>query len=58
MQAALSRACALLDCDKPCFGRHGAAVGGGERLALLADIVIASRDAYSTSGYSKLGAQP
>jgi 2-(1,2-epoxy-1,2-dihydrophenyl)acetyl-CoA isomerase len=33
-------------------------VGGGLALALLADIVIASRDAYFMSGYSKLGALP
>ena len=37
---------------------NGAAVGGGLALALLAEIVIASRDAYFMSGYSKLGALP
>lgn len=50
---------ALLDCDKPVIAAvNGAAVGGGLALALLADIVIASRDAYFMSGYSKLGALP
>lgn len=50
---------ALLDADKPVIAAvNGAAVGGGLALALLADIVIASRDAYFMSGYSKLGALP
>ena len=37
---------------------NGAAVGGGLALALLADLIIASREAYFMSGYSKLGALP
>lgn len=50
---------ALLDADKPVIAAvNGAAVGGGLALALLADIVIASREAYFMSGYSKLGALP
>ena len=50
---------ALLDCDKPVIAAvNGAAVGGGLALALLADLIIASREAYFMSGYSKLGALP
>src|SRR5262245_10051604 len=57
MQATHSWARALLDCDKPVIAAvNGAAVGGGLALALLADLVIASREAYFMSGYSKLGA--
>ena len=59
MQVTHAWARALLDCDKPVIAAvNGAAVGGGLALALLADIVIASRDAYFMSGYSKLGALP
>jgi len=59
MRVAHAWARALLDCDKPVVAAvNGAAVGGGLALALLADIVIASRDAYFMSGYSKLGALP
>src|SRR5262245_60895309 len=50
---------ALLDGDKPVIAAvNGAAVGGGLALMLLADIVIASTEAYFMSGYSKLGALP
>jgi 2-(1,2-epoxy-1,2-dihydrophenyl)acetyl-CoA isomerase len=59
MQVTHGWARALLDCDKPVIAAvNGAAVGGGLALALLADIVIASREAYFMSGYSKLGALP
>ena len=59
MQTAHTWARALLDCDKPVIAAvNGAAVGGGLALTLLADIVIASREAYFMSGYSKLGALP
>ena len=59
MQAVHEWGRALLDADKPVIAAvNGAAVGGGLALALLADIVIASRDAYFMSGYSKLGALP
>jgi len=59
MQVTHNWARALLDADKPVIAAvNGAAVGGGLALALLADIVIASRDAYFMSGYSKLGALP
>src|SRR4029453_12874508 len=50
---------ALLDCDKPVIAAvNGAAVGGGLALALLADLIVASREAHFMSGYSKLGALP
>ena len=50
---------ALLDADKPVVAAvNGPAVGGGLALALLADIVIASSDAYFMSGYSKVGVLP
>lgn len=59
MQATHVWSRALLDGDKPVVAAvNGAAVGGGLALALLADIVIASTDAYFMSGYSKLGALP
>jgi len=59
MRAAHSWARALLDCDKPVIAAvNGVAVGGGLALALLADIIIASREAYFLSGYSRLGALP
>lgn len=59
MQVTHTWARALLDGDKPVIAAvNGAAVGGGLALALLADIVIASREAYFMSGYSKLGALP
>ena len=59
MQTIHTWARALLDGDKPVIAAvNGAAVGGGLALALLADIVIASCDAYFMSGYSKLGALP
>ena len=59
MKEAHAWARALLDCDKPVIAAvNGAAVGGGLALALLADIILASREAYFMSGYSKLGALP
>lgn len=59
MQVTHSWSRALLDGDKPVIAAvNGAAVGGGLALALLADIVIASSNAYFMSGYSKLGALP
>ena len=59
MQVTHAWARALLDCDKPVIAAvNGAAVGGGLALALLADLIIASREAYFMSGYSKLGALP
>jgi len=59
MRAAHSWARALIDCDTPVIAAvNGAAVGGGLALALLADIIIASREAYFLSGYSRLGALP
>jgi 2-(1,2-epoxy-1,2-dihydrophenyl)acetyl-CoA isomerase len=59
MMAVHGWARALLDADKPVIAAvNGAAVGGGLALALLADIVIASEDAYFLSAYSKLGVLP
>ncbi|MGE0697880.1 MAG: enoyl-CoA hydratase/isomerase family protein [Hyphomicrobiaceae bacterium] len=59
MQAVHTWAEALLGGDKPVIAAvNGAAVGGGLALALLADVVIASSNAYFMSGYSKLGALP
>jgi 2-(1,2-epoxy-1,2-dihydrophenyl)acetyl-CoA isomerase len=59
MKEAHAWARALLDCDKPVVAAvNGAAVGGGLALALLADLVVASREAYFMSGYSRLGALP
>jgi 2-(1,2-epoxy-1,2-dihydrophenyl)acetyl-CoA isomerase len=59
MQAVHSWSQALLDADKPVVAAvNGPAVGGGLALALLADIVIASSNAYFMSAYSKLGALP
>jgi 2-(1,2-epoxy-1,2-dihydrophenyl)acetyl-CoA isomerase len=59
MKEAHAWARALLDCDKPVIAAvNGAAVGGGLALALLADLIVASREAYFMSGYSKLGALP
>jgi 2-(1,2-epoxy-1,2-dihydrophenyl)acetyl-CoA isomerase len=59
MQETHAWARALLDCDKPVIAAvNGAAVGGGLALALLADLIVASREAYFMSGYSKLGALP
>jgi len=59
MRSAHGWARALLDADTPVIAAvNGAAVGGGLALALLADIVIASREAYFMSGYAKLGALP
>ena len=59
MQVTHAWARALLDCDKPVVAAvNGAAVGGGLAMTLLADVVIASRNAYFMSGYAKLGALP
>ncbi|MEZ5855977.1 MAG: enoyl-CoA hydratase-related protein [Hyphomicrobiaceae bacterium] len=59
MQSVHTWARALLDADKPVVAAvNGAAVGGGLALTLLADIVVASSNAYFMSGYSKLGALP
>lgn len=59
MQKVHSWSQALLDGDKPVIAAvNGPAVGGGLAMTLLADIVIASSNAYFMSGYSKLGALP
>ncbi|MFV0296079.1 MAG: enoyl-CoA hydratase/isomerase family protein [Hyphomicrobiaceae bacterium] len=59
MQAVHTWARALLDADKPIIAAvNGPAVGGGLAIALLADIVVASSNAYFLSAYSKLGVLP
>lgn len=49
----------LVNGNKPVIAAvNGAAVGAGLGLALLADLIFASRDAYFMSGFSKIGALP
>lgn len=46
----------MLDCDKPIVSAiHGAAVGAGLAVALLADISVAARGAKLIDGHTKLG---
>ena len=46
----------MIDCDKPIVSAiHGACVGAGAALALLADISVASRDAKIIDGHTKIG---
>lgn len=46
----------ILDCDKPIVSAiHGAAVGAGLAVALLADISVAAREAKLIDGHTKLG---
>jgi len=46
----------ILDCDKPVVSAiHGAAVGAGLAVALLADIPVAARNAKLIDGHTKLG---
>ena len=50
---------ALLDSTKPVIAAvNGAAVGAGLGLALLADLIFASREAYFMAAFSKIGALP
>lgn len=49
----------LLTAEKPVvMAVNGAAAGGGFGLALMGDIVIASRTAYFTTGFLKIGVVP
>lgn len=46
----------MIDCDKPIVSAiHGAAVGAGLAVALLADISVAARSAKLIDGHTKLG---
>lgn len=46
----------MLDCEKPIVSAiHGAAVGAGLAVALLADISLAARNAKLIDGHTKLG---
>ncbi|MBX6319335.1 enoyl-CoA hydratase/isomerase family protein [Pigmentiphaga sp.] len=46
----------MLDCDLPIVSAiHGAAVGAGAALALLADVSVAARSAKLIDGHTKLG---
>jgi 2-(1,2-epoxy-1,2-dihydrophenyl)acetyl-CoA isomerase len=49
----------LLKAEKPVvIGVNGAAAGAGVSLALMGDILIASREAYFTTAFVRLGAMP
>lgn len=49
----------LLKAEKPVvMAVNGAAAGAGVSLALMGDIIIASRDAYFTTAFAKLGVVP
>lgn len=49
----------LIESSKPLISAvNGATVGAGLGLALLSDIIFASRDAYFMSGFSMIGAMP
>jgi enoyl-CoA hydratase len=46
----------IVDCDKPIVSAiHGACVGAGAAVALMADISIAARDAKIIDGHTRLG---
>lgn len=46
----------MIDCDRPIVSAiHGAAVGAGAALALLADVSIAGRNARIIDGHTKIG---
>jgi enoyl-CoA hydratase/carnithine racemase len=46
----------IIDCDKPIVSAiHGACVGAGAAIALLADISIAAHDAKIIDGHTRLG---
>lgn len=49
----------LLKADKPVVTAiNGAAAGAGVSVALMGDIVLASREAYFTTGFARLGVLP
>ncbi|XAH24751.1 enoyl-CoA hydratase/isomerase family protein [Xylophilus sp. GW821-FHT01B05] len=46
----------MLDCDRPIVSAiHGAAVGAGAAVALLADVSVAARQARIIDGHTKIG---
>lgn len=46
----------IVDCDKPVVSAiHGACVGAGAAVALMADITVAARDAKIIDGHTKIG---
>jgi enoyl-CoA hydratase len=46
----------IIDCDRPIVSAiHGAAVGAGAAVALLADVSIAARSAKVIDGHTKIG---
>ena len=59
MRSALKKSELLYNCDKPVIAAvEGCAYGGGFGLALLADMIIASRSARFCMSFAKMGLMP